>query len=137
MFNITKFHFPCQAKELQSPNGQTSRFVLSSMGQLQTFVGPDGNNINFTYLDNSGLVSSKITSERGTSKLVLYEYDKLGRVVSSTDCNGGRERLDSGIDRSGSLLLVKSGLVGGASTTMKISQNAFIVSIGSFLCRAL
>lgn len=104
------------------------------MGQLQTFVGPNGNAVNFTYLDNSGLVSSKITSERGTSKVVLYEYDKLGRVVSSTDRNGGREWLDLGVDRSGSLLLAKRGLVGGASTTLKISQNAFIVSVGLFLC---
>ena len=78
------------ARELVPPPGagQRCKLTMDSMGQLASFVTDDNvTRVQFSYVDNSGLIESK---ETGDGRTTVYEYDDYGRMSAVVQPTGRR-----------------------------------------------
>jgi len=81
-------------QELLLPGGGTQKckLAMDGMGQLQLFVATDNATTRFEYFGNSGLLTSKSTSQGHT---FLYKYDANGRLSSVIQSTGERRDIDT------------------------------------------
>ena len=92
--------YTTQAEEIIPPGGQKCRFIMDNMGQLHLFIAADNATTKFTYLDNTGLLETKETSEGHT---FVYEYDDNGRLASVMEPTGEHTTLSTDVDPSGAI----------------------------------
>lgn len=83
--------YKLQATELLPPGGQKCKFLMNSLGQLQTFVDSDNSTTWFTYISNTGLMDSKETSQ---GQRFIYDFDNNGRLSKVIQPTGERAVLN-------------------------------------------
>ena len=100
-----KRDYATQAKEIIPPGGQKCTFIMNNMGQLHKFISSDNSTTKFSYIDNSGLLESKQTSQGHT---YFYEYDYNGRLSNVIQPTGERTRLGMDVNPSGAVTAVST-----------------------------
>ena len=103
---------------------------MDNMGQLYQFIAADNAITTFTYIDNTGLLESKETSEGHT---FVYEFDENGRLSSVIEPSGELTALSTDVDGESGALARLSTDKHRARVTMATNGNLLSVMHGKWL----
>ena len=114
--------YTTQAKQIISPTGETCKFAMDYMGQLQSYIAADNFTTTFGYTTSLGLLETKQTSD---GRVYFYEYDVNGRLAGVIQPTGERTVIETGVSTSGALARVRT----DEKDTVAMAANGNMLSV--------
>ncbi len=74
---VIKRDFHGRAETIQTPNNYSIKLKLNNFDMLRSITTADNKTVNFNYLSNTGLLTSKVESNGQT---IMFSYEKNGKI---------------------------------------------------------